>query len=203
MYWSVHGVAVFRNYKSRKIPTICYARFTNNDDILETNNSGFDKFLKEQFNLTRLDEKILDEMQADCRLSNQDLADRIGSSASSIWRRVRALQKAEVILGFNLTVAAEKLGLSETILLQVSLHTHSDKNTAAFDQLINELPEVLECYAVNGEYDYQLKVLATDMRAYYQFLEEKLLSSDLVARASSSVVMNKIKETRIVPTSIK
>lgn len=156
--------------------------------------------MKEQFTFTRLDKQILNELQLNCRLSNQELADRIGSSASSIWRRVRALEQAGVICGFNLTVAAERLGLAETLLLHISLHTHSDKSTEAFTRLINELPEVLECYAVTGEYDYQLKVLATDMRAYYRFLEEKLMSSDLIARTSSTVVMKKIKDTTTVPT---
>ncbi len=157
--------------------------------------------MKEQPTITALDQKILNELQADCRLSNQDLADRIGSSASSIWRRVRALETAGVITGFNLSVAADKLGLPETILLHISLHTHSDKNTEAFYQLINELPEVLECYAVSGEYDYQLKVLTTDMRSYYRFLEEKLMCHDFITHTNTTVVMKKLKETGKIPTA--
>ena len=164
------------------------------------NISEFSTLLKKHLEITRLDKQILDELQRDCRLSNQELADRIGSSASSIWRRVKTLQQAGVICGFNLSVDAERLGLAETLLLHISLHTHSDKSTDAFTQLVNELPEVLECYAVTGEYDYQLKVLATDMRAYYRFLEEKLMSSDLIARTSSTVVMKKIKDTTTIPT---
>ena len=164
------------------------------------NISEFSTLLKKHLEITRLDKQILDELQCDCRLSNQELADRIGSSASSIWRRVKTLQQAGVICGFNLSVDAERLGLAETLLLHISLHTHSDKSTDAFTQLVNELPEVLECYAVTGEYDYQLKVLATDMRAYYRFLEEKLMSSDLIARTSSTVVMKKIKDTTTIPT---
>lgn len=166
------------------------------------NNPEIYNNLKNQFKITRLDKQILDELQRDCRLSNQELADRIGSSASSIWRRVKALQQAGVICGFNLTVDAERLGLAETLLLHISLHTHSDKSTDAFTRLVNDLPEVLECYAVTGEYDYQLKVLAADMRAYYRFLEEKLMSSDLIARTSSTVVMKKIKETTTIPTGL-
>lgn len=168
---------------------------------LETYISDNGSFLKEQLNLTVLDQKILRELQIDCRHSNQELADRIGSSASSIWRRVRALETAGVITGFNLSVAAEKLGLTETILLHISLTTHSDKNTKAFNNLINDLPEVLECYAVTGEYDYQLKVLATDMRTYYQLLEEKLMCHDFIAHTSSTVVMKKLKEKRTIPTA--
>ena len=157
--------------------------------------------MNEKFTLTALDRQILNELQADCRLSNQEIAERIGSSASSIWRRVRAMEEAGVVQGFHLSVAADTLGLAETMLLHVSLDTHSEQSTDSFTRLINESPEVLECYAVTGEYDYQLKVLATDMRAYYRFLEEKLMSRDFISRTSSTVVMKKIKETGIIPTS--
>ena len=111
------------------------------------------------------------------------------------------MEEAGVIRGFHLSVTADRLGLAETLLLHVSLDTHSEQSTEAFTRLINESPEVLECYAVTGEYDYQLKVLATDMRAYYRFLEEKLMSRDFISRTSSTVVMKKIKETGKIPTS--
>ena len=80
--------------------------------------------MNEKFTLTVLDRQILNELQADCRLSNQEIAERIGSSASSIWRRVRAMEEAGVIQGFHLFVAADMLGLAETMLLHVSLDTH-------------------------------------------------------------------------------
>jgi len=156
--------------------------------------------LNDKFTITDLDRKILDILQADCRLSNQEIADKIGSSASSIWRRVRSLEEAGVISGFHLSVAADKLGLTETILLHVSLDTHSEQSTQAFTQLVGNAPEVLECYAVTGDYDYQLKILATDMRSYYRFLEETLMSKDFISRTSSTVVMKKIKETGSVPS---
>ena len=157
--------------------------------------------MNDKFTLTVLDRQILNQLQADSRLSNQDIAERIGSSASSIWRRVRAMEEAGVINGFHLSVAADRLGFTETLLLHVSLNTHSEKNTDEFIRVINESPEVLECYAVTGEYDYLLKVLATDMRAYYRFLEEKLISRDFISRTSSTVVMKNIKNTRTIPTS--
>ena len=157
--------------------------------------------MNNKFTPTALDRQILEELQANCRLGNQDIAERIGSSASSIWRRVRAMEEAGVINGFHLSVAADMLGWTETMLLHVSLHTHSEQNTQAFTELINETPEVLECYAVTGEFDYQLKVLAKDMRAYYRFLEEKLMSRDFISRTSSTVIMKKIKETGKIPTA--
>ncbi len=155
--------------------------------------------MKETFNMTALDSRILDAMQADSRLSNQEIATKIGSSPSSVWRRVRVMEQAGVINGFHLSVSAEMLGWSETVLVHVSLNTHSEQTTRAFTELIAESPEVLECYAVTGDHDYLLKVLATDMRAYYRFLEGRLMSREFISRTSSTVVMSKIKETSEVP----
>lgn len=157
--------------------------------------------MSQPFTLNRIDQRILDALQQDCRLSNQELADRVGSSASSVWRRIKALQQADVIRGYNLSVNADALGFRETILLQIGLHTHSESNTKRFTELIDTLPQVLECHAVSGEYDYLLKVLATDMRAYYRFIEEHLMSCDFIARTSSTVVMRTIKESRAVPAT--
>ncbi len=157
--------------------------------------------MNDSFSLTRLDRRILAELQSDSRLSNQEIADRIGSSPSSVWRRIKALEQAGVIEGFYLAIAAEKLGLSETVLLHVSLASHNEHSTRAFTELVSNSPQVLECYAVSGDHDYQLKVLATDMRAYYRFLEDTLMSQDFIARTSSTVVLSKIKETGTVPVA--
>lgn len=156
--------------------------------------------MNKSFNFDRIDQRILDELQRDCRLSNQQLADRIDSSASSVWRRVRALEEAAVVTGYHLHVDAAKLGYTETVLLHVSLETLSEKSADRFTRWIATVPEVLECFAVSGEYDYQLKVLAPDMRAYYRFLETDIMSQDFIARTSSTVVLRKIKDTVIVPT---
>ena len=158
--------------------------------------------MKNQFNLTELDRKILSTLQLDSRLSNQDIADQTGSSASSVWRRVKAMQEAGVITGFQLDVNVEELGLSETVFLHVSLNQHQEKTIREFTRLISNSQQVLECYAVSGDHDFQLKVLATDMRAYYQFLEQTLMNQPYIARTSSTVIMKKIKETHTVPTEI-
>lgn len=158
--------------------------------------------MKDSFRFSALDRKILRELQTDSRLSNQEIAERTGSSASSVWRRVKSMQDAGVISGYALCVNAESLGLAETVLLHVSLSQHSDDSTSAFAKLVTNSPEVLECYAVSGEHDYQLKVVAADMRAYYRFLENTLMSQPFVARTSSTVIMKKIKESSTVPAEI-
>lgn len=158
--------------------------------------------MNDPFSITSLDRKILNALQDNSRSSNQEIADNIGSSASSVWRRIRAMEQAGVISGFHLSLSAENLGLSETVLIHVSLNTHSEKSTKAFTKLIESTPEVMECYAITGDHDYQLKVLAPDMRAFYRFLENTLMSQDYIAKTSSTVVMNIIKETASVPASI-
>ena len=158
--------------------------------------------MKEKFKATALDRKILSSLQSDSRLSNQDIAETIGSSASSVWRRVRVMEEAGIIKGLNLSLSAQDLGLSETVIVQVSLSKHNEKNTKAFTRLVSNTPEVMECYAVTGDHDYQLKVLATDMRAFYRFLEDTLMSQDYIAKSSSTVVMSVIKETGSIPASI-
>ena len=143
------------------------------------------------FTPTTLDTKILQLLQADCRLSNQEIATQTGSSASSVWRRIRTMEQAGLIDGFHLSVTAEALGYAETVLVYVSLNTHSEKSTDAFTKLIEQTPQVMECYAVTGDHDYLLKVLAPDMRAFYRFLEDTLMSKEYVARTQTNVVMKK------------
>jgi len=155
--------------------------------------------VNDSFNLTALDQKVLAELQQNCRLSNQEIADRVGSSASSVWRRIRTMEDAGVISGFHVSVTAEALGYAEVIMVHVSLSKHSDQGIEAFKELVADAPEVLECYAVTGDHDFLLKVLAKDMRAFYRFLEETLMNKDYIDRTSSTVVMNKIKESRSVP----
>ena len=153
------------------------------------------------FTPSTLDTKILKLLQADCRLSNQEIASQTGSSASSVWRRIRMMEQAGLIDGFHLSVTAEALGYAETVLVYVSLNTHSEKSTDAFTKLIEQTPQVMECYAVTGDHDYLLKVLAPDMRAFYRFLEDTLMSKEYVARTQTNVVMKKIKESRVVPVT--
>ena len=136
-------------------------------------------------------------------MSNQDIATHTGSSASSVWRRIRVMEQAGVISGFHLSVTAEALGFAETILVYVSLNTHSEESTDAFTKLIEKTPQVMECYAVTGDHDYLLKVVAADMREFYRFLEDTLMSKEYVARTQTNVVMKKIKESRAVPVNAR
>ncbi len=157
--------------------------------------------LTEQFSIDQIDGKILDLLQQNSRLSNQEIANQVGSSVSSVWRRINALEEAGVITAYGLTVSPEKMGYSETILLQVSLEQHNDDYLDEFTRLVQSIPEILECYATTGEYDYVMKVLATDMRSYHRFLRNSLMSMPFISKTFSQVVMDKIKFQKAIPTT--
>jgi Lrp/AsnC family leucine-responsive transcriptional regulator len=156
----------------------------------------------EPFAIDQIDGKILEILQENSRISNQEIANRVGSSVSSVWRRINALEEAGVIQSYGLTVSPELLGYSETILLQVSLGQHHDNYLEEFTELVNSIPEILECYATTGEYDYVLKVLATDMRTYHRFLRNSLMSKPFISKTFSQVVMDKIKFQKAVPSGL-
>lgn len=153
---------------------------------------------QEPFSLTDLDRRILDVLQQDGRLSNQEVAERVASSASSVWRRWHAMEEAGIVAGLRPVLNPDKLGLVVTVLLHVSLYRHTDEIMREFNRLIADTPNVLECYAVTGDYDYVLKILAPDNHAYYQLLEAEFMSKAYVSRTSSAVVMKKLKETAVI-----
>lgn len=158
--------------------------------------------MENEFEITELDRKILDVLQDDARLSNQDIAQRVNSSPSSVWRRIRTMEDAGVIEGFRVIVDAEKLGLRETILVNVSLDRHTPDTTVAFAEFVRKSPQVLECYVGTGGHDYTLKVVAADMRSHFHFLEQGMIKLGFIGKTDSTVVMSKIKETSKIASTI-
>ncbi|MFN7504773.1 MAG: Lrp/AsnC family transcriptional regulator, partial [Limnobacter sp.] len=109
--------------------------------------------------LDRYDKRILSLLQADGRISNQDLADTIGLSPSPCLRRVKALEDAGLITGYRALVDAKKLGYSLMALIYISMDQHTPERFASFEEAITAIPEVLECLLITGQQaDYQLKV---------------------------------------------
>lgn len=143
--------------------------------------------------LSETDLKLLAVLQKDCRLSNSDLAERVGMSTSACWRRVRALEEAGVIERYAAQVNPRKIGLEFQALVHVQLTRHAPDKIVDFIRAVEASPEVKECYATTGQADYHLRVLSRDIEAYNRFLESFLFRLPAVSSAQTNVVLRTIK----------
>lgn len=143
--------------------------------------------------LSETDLKLLAVLQKDCRLSNSDLAERVGMSISACWRRVRALEEAGVIERYAAQVNPRKIGLEFQALVHVQLTRHAPDKIVDFIRAVEASPEVKECYATTGQADYHLRVLSRDIEAYNRFLESFLFRLPAVSSAQTNVVLRTIK----------
>jgi DNA-binding Lrp family transcriptional regulator len=145
------------------------------------------------------DVKLLRALQDDGRLTNYDLAERVGLSASQCSRRRTALEEAGVIASYHAVLSAQAVGLGVIALVQVTLATHSPDNSKRFAKLIEGLEEVQEAYAVTGEADYLVKLAVPDLAALARILNEVFLPHGSVAHVRSSIVLNSLKQTTRLP----
>lgn len=150
--------------------------------------------------LDHYDRQILDVLQQDGRISNQDLADRIGLSPSPCLRRVRALEEAGLIIGYRALLDGKKLGLSLMALIGISMDQHTPERFANLEASIAEIPEVLECLLITGQQsDYQLKVVVRDMDAYQDLLLNKITRITGVTGVHTSFVLRKVVDRSNLP----
>ncbi len=149
--------------------------------------------------LDRLDRRILDELQADARISNQELAKRVGLSPAPCWRRLKRLEESGFIAGYATLLNAPAIGLPIMAYALVSLENHHPETVRQFDQVVNERPEVLECHSMSGTNDYLLRIVATSMEAYEHFLSTHLLQIRAVRSVNTSFVLRTKKFTTRLP----
>jgi Lrp/AsnC family transcriptional regulator, leucine-responsive regulatory protein len=150
--------------------------------------------------LDRYDRRILEELQKDGRISNQDLAERIGLSPSPCLRRVRALEESGLIRGYRALLDANKLELSLMALIHISMDRHTPERFTNFEEKIAELPEVLECLLITGQdADYQLKVVVKDMDAFQALLLEQITRIEGVSGVHSSFVLRRVVDKTALP----
>ncbi len=146
------------------------------------------------------DRRILTLLQNDSRVSNAELADAVGMSASALWRRVRALEEEGVIERYGALVNPAEMGLTFEAIVHVHLTRHDPDKIVDFIRAVEISPEVQECYATTGQADYHLRVLCRDLSAYNTFLEDFLFRLPAVASAQTNVVLRTIKRNRpVVP----
>ncbi|MGB5669597.1 MAG: Lrp/AsnC family transcriptional regulator [Sedimenticolaceae bacterium] len=150
--------------------------------------------------IDRYDRRILEVLQHEGRISNQELAERIGLSPSPCLRRVRALEESGVIAGYRAILDARQLGLSLLALIHISMDRHTPERFANFEQKVAELPQVLECLLITGQdADYQLKVVVPDMEGYQALLLNKITRIEGVTGVHSSFVMRRVVDKTALP----
>jgi len=151
--------------------------------------------------LDRFDRRILAELQADGRISNQLLAEKVGLSPAACWRRVRTLEEEGVIQGYSARLDPEKLGQGLCVLVNLSLQRHTIDSTAGIEREVRSYPEVLQCFAVTGNADFVLRVVVPDMASYDRFLNEKIFTLTGIANVHSNFALREIKNTHSVPVA--
>ncbi len=148
----------------------------------------------------RYDREILAILQSDGRISNQDLADRIGLSPSPCLRRVRVLEESGLITGYRALLDAKKLGLSLMALIGISMDRHTPERFANLEASIARIPEVLECLLITGQQsDYQLKAVVRDMDGYQDLLLNKITRIAGVTGVHTSFVLRKVVDRTALP----
>ena len=146
-----------------------------------------------------LDRRIVAALQRNGALSHPELAEEVGSTAPSCWRRVKQLEERGV-LGAVVRLADRKtLGQNVLVICHVRIRSHSEDNIMAFADFVRKEPRVMECYSMSGEWDYLLQVVAGDVAEYEHFLMQALLKHPSVAGASSHFTLRLIKYETALP----
>ncbi len=149
--------------------------------------------------LDSADRRILRELQSNGRLSNVELAERVGLSDSPCLRRVRRLEKNSVIKGYNAVIDHHKIGLDIVAYIQVNLDQRSEANTAAFQDAVANEPLIIECYALTGDYDFLLKAAAADLDEFADLTLKRILRYPGVDSITSSLILEVLREQRGFP----
>jgi DNA-binding Lrp family transcriptional regulator len=155
--------------------------------------------MRELSDLDAFDLRILMALQENGRLTNQELGERVGLSASQCSRRRINLEAAGLIRGYRADLAAERVGFRLLVFVQVTLATHSGDNAEKLRKLVARLDQVQEAYATSGDTDYFLKIVVPDLKDLSVLLNEILLPHESVARVRSSIVLDRLKETAWLP----
>ena len=149
--------------------------------------------------LDEIDRKILRHLQDRARISNLELADRVGLSPAPCLRRVRALEKRGIIRKYVTLLDPATVNLGVTVFVQISLDLQVKNRLETFDRAITRRPEVLECYLMTGDSDYLLRVVVPDVAAYEKFLKDALTRIEGVAGIKSSFALKQVKYSTVLP----
>lgn len=149
--------------------------------------------------LDDIDRRIIAALQADGRMTAQELADRVGLSPSPCARRVRLMEDRGVITGYSAVIDQDMVDLPISVFASIKLERQREDELERFNAAISRWPEVVDCYLMTGQRDYLLRIVVRDLHAYERFIKEKLTRLDGVASIESSFALSQIKRSNVLP----
>lgn len=149
--------------------------------------------------LDHIDHKILKHLQENARITNADLADKVGLSPTPCLRRLRRLEADGIIKGYHTEINREALGVNVTVIILVKLEREDDKTLREFEDAIKAREEVMECYLVTGKFDYFIRVIVPSLAAYEAFLSETMLRMPNIATVESSFTLREVVRKVVTP----
>ena len=152
-----------------------------------------------KYQLDAIDRRILAELQGDGRMTVQQLAERVGLSASPCARRVRLLEQAGVIKGYVAVLDQAQIGLPISAFASIKLARQHEEDLDSFASAVSRWPEVVDCYLMTGQRDYLMRIVVRDLEAYERFLKEKLTRLSNVASIETSFALGQVKRSDHLP----
>ena len=149
--------------------------------------------------LDRIDRRILDTLQKDGRLSNVELADRVGLSPSPCLRRVKRLEDAGIIAGYRAVLDRKTIGLGLTVFIELKVGKHSRDNAAMLQDALLAIPEVVSCHMVSGMSDFLVEVVVADLTAYERLMTDKILTLPTIEDVRSNFAIRSVKTDAPLP----
>ena len=155
--------------------------------------------MKFSYTLDDIDRRLLAALQADASISNVELAERVGSSTASVWRRIKALEASGLLKQAVRLLDPLVLGYGVNVLCNVRMRSHARDVRSSFEQFVTDRPEIMECFSMSGDWDYLLRIVVADVSDYERFLMNILLEHPAVGGASSHFALSMTKYTTALP----
>jgi Lrp/AsnC family transcriptional regulator len=167
--------------------------------IMRENVSEIGWIMNETHQFDEIDRKLLRALQQDAGQSHAALAERVGASPASCWRRIKALEAAGVLLDSVRLVDPAKVGRGVNVMCQLRMKSHATAVRQEFEAFLRSRPEIMECHSMSGEWDYLMRVVVADVAGYERFLMGELLNHPNVATAASHFALSQVKYSTAMP----
>ncbi|WLD22557.1 Lrp/AsnC family transcriptional regulator [Flavobacterium dauae] len=146
--------------------------------------------------LDQTDLKLIELLQKNCKQTTKELADQLDLSTTAVYERIKKIEKQNIITDYVAIINKDKINRSFIVISHVKIKSHSKDAILKFEKKVNQIPEVLECFHVSGEYDYILKIGVQDMEAYREFMLSKLTTMEEVQSTHSMFVIKEVKNLK-------